>query len=63
MGIKEILMSPTTLAVLGGGLLGTGVGLTLEYVVIKPMSKGNQDWVTPVTYALVGMGATYYGMM
>lgn len=47
----------TTLA---GGIGGAALGLTLEYVVIKPMSKGNQDWVAPVTYTILGMGIAFW---
>lgn len=37
------------------GAVGAGVGLGIEYVVVKPMSRGNQDWAIPTTYALLGL--------
>lgn len=52
-------MSPRTMKVLAGGAGGAVLGVVAEYAVIKPMSKGNQDWVAPVTYALVGMGVAF----
>jgi hypothetical protein len=47
------------------GALGAAAGLAIEYGVVKPLSKGNQDWAIPSTYALLGivLGAYYRGML
>lgn len=56
----DFIRSPRAMTTLAGGIGGAALGLTLEYVVIKPMSKGNQDWVAPVTYTILGMGIAFW---